>query len=390
MDKQDKAKGVRPIRKQQSQTKFDQYSRPTMTSNGSGITDIAEGGTITWIGDGSERPSVLEVVKSDEYGNSETMTAKSATTGTPFNVRCSHGFSPSATSSGSSMHIFSFQINQLEGNVAVGIVSHDEFKPGWKTKGMFYNGNVTNGSASLITGFGKYVQSGDLVRVIAKKTTSDRSSSGSLDVIFSINDDVLGTAFSITDPEILNGNKTFYPCIHVSGKVTFSYSVAEVPDGAGLMFNNNNEEPEPRTNFLGQWKIESMDQTDGSAVELPSGHDIVVSLSSSSKTSSDPDRISIKVGNTIGGPLQLEDGSSSSSSPTSMNVKIGPNLMSTMMMPPPELYALEQTLSTVLPSIRTMTLSTDSQKVVMAAAESGSGRLTLVPYKKVHKPLTKY
>eukprot|EP00529_Nitzschia_sp_RCC80_P031404 CAMPEP_0113474196 /NCGR_PEP_ID=MMETSP0014_2-20120614/18453_1 /TAXON_ID=2857 /ORGANISM="Nitzschia sp." /LENGTH=358 /DNA_ID=CAMNT_0000367023 /DNA_START=82 /DNA_END=1158 /DNA_ORIENTATION=- /assembly_acc=CAM_ASM_000159 len=356
----------------------------------SSITDIAEGGTITWIGDGSEG-SVLEVVKSDENGNSETMTAKAATTGTPFNVRCSHGFSPTTSDS---MHIFSFQINNLEGNVAVGIVSDTEFKPGWKTKGMFYNGNVTNGGASLITGFGKYVKSGDLVRVVAKKTTSDASSSSdSLDVMFSINDDVLGTAFSVTDPAVLNSNKTFYPCVHVSGSVTFSYAVAELPSAAGLMFNNN-KEPEPRSNFLGEWKIESMVKTDGSTVELPTtGHDIVVTMLSSSKTSSNPDRISVKVGNTMSGPIQVEDGSSSSSSASasaSVNVKIGPNLMSTMMMPPPELYAIEQTLSVMLPSMEKMTLSTENQTVVMTAAESGSGELILAPYKKVFEPLTKY
>ena len=362
------------------------------------LTDFAEEGKISWIGDGSETVGggSLEVVKYDEYGNHEQMTVKSNSTGTPFNVRCSHGFSPSTSEP--MTFTFTVQIDGLDGNVSVGLVSQDEFKQGWKTKGMFYNGNVTNGSASLITGFGKYVQSGDVVRIVTKKTTTTTTTEGgraptdSLDVGFYMNDKYLGTAFSISDQNDWK-DKTFYPCVHVSGTVTFTCAMLELPGLSAMSaFDKNVEKITPRSTFMGEWKIESMMDTTGSNVRLPTDKDIVVLISASSSSSSSssniPDKISVKVGNTMSGPIQVL---SSSQDHSSMNVKIGPNLMSTMMMPPPELYVIEQALSKLLPTIERMVLSEEKQNVIMTTSDSSiRGESTLVPYKKMFKPLTTY
>jgi hypothetical protein len=42
--------------------------------------------------------------------------------------------------------------NNSSNSISVGVIFTDEFKPGYKIKGMFYNGNLTNGRAGLSIG----------------------------------------------------------------------------------------------------------------------------------------------------------------------------------------------------------------------------------------------
>ena len=80
--------------------------------------------TLTWIGDGSDGSTL------NQSGNDLEIGSKSA--GTPFNLRLD---SEKVTSD----YYVDLEIKQLQGHLSVGAVRKDEFKAGWKTKGLFYN-----------------------------------------------------------------------------------------------------------------------------------------------------------------------------------------------------------------------------------------------------------
>lgn len=79
---------------------------------------------LQWVGDGSEGSKLTT------SGNSVEMEGKSR--GTPFNVRLKSDKLDEA-------YYIGVEIKKLVGNFSLGAVREDEFKPGWKTKGLFYN-----------------------------------------------------------------------------------------------------------------------------------------------------------------------------------------------------------------------------------------------------------
>ena len=107
-----------------------------------------------WIGDGSE--GTLDV-KSSGISSSE-ITLASATQCTSFNARLDITCDAREANSYYEIKV----TNMTKGSsLAVGLVTADEFQPGWKTYGYFYNGNITNGTAALIIGFGKFMKTED-------------------------------------------------------------------------------------------------------------------------------------------------------------------------------------------------------------------------------------
>ena len=80
--------------------------------------------TLKWVGDGSDGNTLTQ------SGNDVEVASKSA--GTPFNFRLD-------SEKSASDYFVNVEIKKLEGNVSLGAVRKDEFKSGWKTKGLFYN-----------------------------------------------------------------------------------------------------------------------------------------------------------------------------------------------------------------------------------------------------------
>jgi hypothetical protein len=79
---------------------------------------------LAWIGDGSEGNTL------NQNGNEVEIASKS--TGTPFNVRLD-------SENAASTYFIDVEIKKLKGSLSLGAVRIDEFRPGWKTKGLFYN-----------------------------------------------------------------------------------------------------------------------------------------------------------------------------------------------------------------------------------------------------------
>lgn len=95
--------------------------------------------------------------------------------------------------------------------------SENRFRPGWKIKGFFYNGNCTNGSAGLIIGFGKSITVGGVVGVRLMRDDASRKCS----IIFYHNGRCLGAGFCVDD-----SNDEFYPCLHVVEHDCFIFNSA--------------------------------------------------------------------------------------------------------------------------------------------------------------------
>ena len=96
-------------------------------------------------------------------------------------------------------------------SLSVGVVRPSEVKKGWGTKGMFYNGNLTNGSAALKVGYGPRLKPGDVVIVEYRYIDEDKKHR----VKFHVNGQCLGTAFEIST----DNSEMFVPCLNCQGQV---------------------------------------------------------------------------------------------------------------------------------------------------------------------------
>jgi hypothetical protein len=115
--------------------------------------------------------------------------------------------------------IYVVSIESSSTSLGVGVVRPSEFRKGYGTKGMFYNGNLTNGSAALKVSYGPRPETGDVILV--EYTELDDS----FKVCFHVNGKSLGVAFQV--PKEIPASESFLPCFHVMGgiKVRVSTSI---------------------------------------------------------------------------------------------------------------------------------------------------------------------
>ena len=273
---------------------------------------------LTWIGDGSN--GSLTQKNSD-------VTIASATRGTPFNARID-------SAKASEDYYFQATITKLKGSLSIGVVSKDEFLPGWKAKGMFYNGNLTNGSGALKTSWGPRFEAGDSLGV---RVTPGGNA---LAVTYFKNGDSIGTGFQLAK------NKTvFYPCLSVCGSASV---VIEAPQELPSI-----EVPTAvASGFYGDWKLEKA--WDGEFPLTIPDRPIKFMLSKEAK-SKDSLQMSFKVANSMNGTARLLK-----ESETELAIESGPFMM-TMMMPPPEFRPLE----TLLGSKKMTKLALDDNAILI-------------------------
>ena len=188
----------------------------------------ATAGNWTWIGDGSEGGKLS---LSSFGATSCTVTCASTTQGTPYNARLDRKCDS----------YYEVKVTDLQpgGSLGVGLVTNDGFQPGWKTKGCFFNGNISNGSAGLIIGFGNKIKVGSVVGVRLMRID------GKCEIIFYLDGQCLGTGFSLD-----NNSDEFYPCIHVDGSTTVSFSNPAAPSVFERELSNHDNP------YSGHWSIE--------------------------------------------------------------------------------------------------------------------------------------
>lgn len=310
-----------------------------MTTTANALTSL-EG---KWIGDGGGG----EITQ-----DGPSLTIKSESRGTPLNV-CYDDAPPTASGE------WCFEVILVKitkgSSVSVGLVNKEEMLPGWKARGMFYNGNLTNGSAALVTSFGPYLKEGDTVGVYV--TNNNRN------VTFYYDGRCLGTGFS------LSTEKTYIPCIHVSGEVQISFAIpTNLP--ATLSKEGVSE------GMVDEWKLVEAVNEAGAAVAIPEDRDIVLNLGVSGPDGYD---LSLRVGNILRCRASKEDGG---------GIKMG-MVMSTMMEPPPELKEIEAFLSSSLPNGTSLELQ-DNKRLILTGDVSFQLKLVFERYVKTFKPLESY
>ena len=175
-----------------------------MTNTANPLSALPPSAT-NWIGDGTEGATLSVDGSSIIFG--------SAKRGTPYNVRLNSSNSAAASDN----LYYEITLDEVEsGNLAVGFVTPEKFLPGWKTRGLFYNGNLTNGSAGLRMGFGKFLKAGDTVGSYLVREDDNAT----VKVVFYLNGRCLGPGFVVPS----SSTDAFYPCLHLDGKAKVTYS----------------------------------------------------------------------------------------------------------------------------------------------------------------------
>lgn len=270
---------------------------------------------IKWIGDGSDGGHIA-------ISEDNTVTVSSATLGAPFNVRLDAEQMPLADL------YYKVKVVDIskESSLAVGLVTQDKFQPGWKTSGYFYNGNVTNGSAGLIIGFGKFIKSGDEVGVYLRHVESQSST-----IVFYHNRRCLGAGFLIQDPP-----PVLYPCLHVCGSAAVNIEHC-IPPSVVTREQNQNDSNDA---YGGDWEIKRLFiGPELCEFTLPQGTLLKLSLEKSCGRSADNRAeytFIVKIANTFRTTVELREDSESLDS-----IRLSGHCISTRRMPPPELQELE-------------------------------------------------
>jgi len=259
--------------------------------------------------------------------------------GTPFNIRLDRIADDDDVSTFRGNCYFTAKVKELkDGSLGIGIVKNDEFKSGWKCKGMFYNGNLTNGSAALLTGFGDFIKCGDEVGVLVNRD-------GGIKLIIYLNGRCLGCAFKIID----DGNE-YYPCLHIDGDAavdfTFTTETSKFPTIKHRQGCNYDD------GYSGDWRIKHV-MSGPELHEYPLNEPTKNVILSMNVVKPCHYNLSIKVGNSLRTNMHVVGRDDPFD-----KVEIRA-VMSTMMMPSPEQFELERLLSSSLPTIHKTIVSKD-------------------------------
>ena len=328
----------------------------------------------TWIGDGGGSLSIAtSAAANDEEPTRTVLSVASVKQGTPFNVMYD-------TSSGNldkpvlSSFCFQVDVQELKGNLSVGLVQKEQFLQGWKTRGMFYNGNVTNGSSALLVGFGDHIKQHDKIGVMLSTKQENV-----MEAIFYMNGQCLGPAFQIA----ATGASSWYPCIHVSGEAKLAYSTPstlfDTTIRSSVSLNDDDDD-----SYEGDWKITRLFKgPELGEFPLPPGRDIVMNIQQN-KQQPGIFQLAIKVANTIRGQVQVVGKMEAFD-----KIQVSPNLVSTMMMPSPEWQATEQAINEALPTLYKMIVSKPASTASLIMT-GPAAELMAERYTKTFEPLDRY
>lgn len=278
---------------------------------------LSEFDATRWIGDGADG-STLSV----ESAAAE-ISLSAAKLGTPLNARLDV---PALDPSAGSLYYEVLVGEGTEGSLGVGFVTESGFQPGWGTKGCFYNGNITNGSAGLTFGFGPTPRAGDAVGAYLQRLEGGSRCR----ITFYHNGRCLGAAFDMASSD----GETFYPCLHLEGSGRVRYSAP-----GSLPAVVEREPPVRGDAYSGDWFIRSMSS---SARDIPlPGEPKKIVLTFAKGAGAEAShrhrhRLSARVANNIVTALSIV-----SKTEAFDIIEVGP-CMSTKMMPPPELEPVER------------------------------------------------
>jgi len=306
----------------------------------------------SWVGDGAKASTITT-------NDSSTITIKSENESTPFNAMLNVQSLTSVDS-----FFYEVTLSSVTGSVSVGLVKEEHFKKGWKTRGLFYNGNIHDGSAALIDSFGDYPKEGDTLGVYLRRDPS----SADLLVAFYINGRCIGTAFQLSGKDAKND--IYYPCIAISGAVTIDYGAPEfVPSVI-------TREVPVFTDYTGEWKVvQAFVGPELGQYPLPSEGNIIFSFGDFTDGEYP---LSVSMVNTVSTSVAVVGKLDSFDA-----IKIDERLMSTMMAPLEPWDKVEAFIEDSLLDLRKMII--ESKTLIMSGPTS---ELSLERYVKTLDPIS--
>jgi hypothetical protein len=273
-------------------------------------------------------------------------------------------------------------VTALEGHLSVGVATPARVRHGYQTRGLFYNGNLTNGAAALRTSVGPYVQTGSRVGILWESFVKDDESTR-IRVFVYVNDVCVGVAFDVAAER---DGATYCPCLHVTGKATVRL---EFPETVPTV-RTRQSVPPPVASYVGEWQLaQALVGPELGELPLPMGMVVVAQITVPSPVDAGGRdatrhacyRLSIKVANTLHATLQLTGDTLEAFD----GVRLVGSVASTRMMGPPPMQALEQTLCQNLPTVTKMKLITQGWLLSGPTME-----LHWVPHETTLQPVTAY
>jgi hypothetical protein len=309
--------------------------------------------TTSWIGDGTDGATLAVEGSSITFGSSRR--------GTPYNVRLDSSLSPTDNL----YYEVTLDVSEeTHGNLAVGFVTSEKFLPGWKTRGLFYNGNLSNGSAGLRMGFGSFLKEGDTVGCFLIRDNDGTTAK----VVFYLNGRCLGPGFAIP-----SCTDAFYPCLHLDGKAKVTYSVPTSFPSVVDREPAKHDDP-----YSGDWLLKrAMTGPELHELPLPEEANIVLSFGDNDGGMY---RLSIKVANTFNTSVKVVGKMEEFD-----KIEVGP-AMATRMMPPPILEPVEQFVEGGLETLYKMIVSGDGNLVLTGPV----AEMICERYEKSFDPVTSY
>ena len=351
-----------------------------------------------WIGDGTVGGVHLRVT--NDTSNSDSDDRKTATTnsttndattvtvitvssaphsGAPYTIRLdapppSPSPSPSllvSTQNTSTVSYFEMTVRNMDTtrntSLSLGYVTDTALQPGWKARGMFYNGlNVTNITALQIGAFGpRAIQAGDTIGVALHRKTEKTEEV--IDTIFYFNQRCLGSGYHLVfqDGGTKDDGVIYYPSISITGKATLHYTA---PNSIPLILERQPATFHKEDKYSGEWRVTQVAWT---GPELPhrlvlpepllaelaaENNNITIHFAARGGTDNDASEendansasyyhVSIKVANRFQTSLTITGRTRENSDSECDTIEVG-RVGATRMLPPPELAVWEVFMST--------------------------------------------
>ena len=268
-----------------------------------------------------------------------------------------------------------FQIDILSmdrdsASLSVGVVRPSEFRKGYRNRGMFYNGNLTNCGGALILSYGPRPKQGDTI-VVEYTELND-----SFLVCVHVNGKRLGIAFQIPKGSATSreaASESFLPCLHGDGELKLKVSTSlEMPV---ITAANNITHP-----LEGDWLLWEAftDEANQQKIWPPSPSSVGTDnqhyrLTLHMEPKDDQWKLALKVCNTLLAQKVISelDGENEEADQKQYRISGPIRVVSTMMRPWPPLDAIEPKLSNALGS-EWQTFSLDRSGTLFAQSASGS------------------
>jgi len=219
-----------------------------------------------------------------------------------------------------------FKVNGKSG-AWVGVSSDDKFGAGWAIKGLFYGGpgNLSDGGSLIAGSWGPNFGEGDTIGMRVEATGDNTT------VAFSKNGTPLGTAFNIQG---WSGGSGLRPAVSLS-KADQSVTITQgsLPDMSAMQAVSGQPVTAVEGSWAGRFKLQIEKEGEGW-------------------------RVSAQVGNSMSCIVSKDDG----------NLVAGP-VMSTRMMPPPHLQALEKEVTKILETLKSWSVQNNKLTLKHASGE---------------------